>query len=102
MNSDILGKLDEIIDLLDNSDDLKKFKDLKKKLLNDNELMNKISLIKSDALAYGEEYVELKKNILFNEDFSFYKDNETELYFLVKEINDKLKKILKGDFCEDN
>lgn len=97
MNSEILAKLDEIINTIDNCASINKLNILKSKIFEDKELLNKIALLKDDRIQYGKEYVNLKREVLKNEYFKEYKDIENELYFLTKEINNKLNSLIKGD-----
>ncbi len=94
MNKEIIDKLDEITDLIDKCALFKEYKKIEKKLEQDKNLISKIDLIKSED-SYGEKYINLKKEILNNENFSYYKELERELYFLVQNINIKLKELTR-------
>lgn len=95
MNSDIILKLDEIISIIDNSNDVKRYSELKDALLKDESLINDIKKVKDLNMSYDQGYVELKENIMSNEKFRNLKSIENDLYFLVQEINVKFKEVLK-------
>lgn len=101
MNSDVLTKVDEIIAIIDSSDDVKRFMTLKENLLANKELINKISLLK-DETSYDSKYIDQKKEILLNPEFREYKELENDLYFLIQEINLKLGTLLKVKNNENN
>lgn len=101
MNSEVLAKVDEIIAIIDSSNDVKRFKTIKESLLSNKELIDKISLLKKEN-GYDSKYIEQKKEILFNPEFKEYKEYENDLYFLVQEINLKLGTLLKVKNNEDN
>lgn len=94
MNDEILTKIDEIINILDNSEEMKKLDLLKEKLYQDTTLMKKIDKVKIEN-TYSDNYIALKKDILDNEYFREYKSIEKELYLLIKEINMKLNFLIK-------
>lgn len=94
MNDEILTKIDEIINILDNSEEMKKLDLLKEKLYQDTTLMGKIDKVKIEN-TYSDNYIALKKDILDNEYFREYKSIEKELYLLIKEINMKLNFLIK-------
>jgi len=102
MNSDVICKLDELISLLDNSEDVKRMVYLKEKLMNNKLLLDKISLVKDESNHYSNEYISLKNEIISSDDYKEYKSIENDLYYLVQDINAKLKTLLKGDIDENN
>lgn len=95
MNSEILEKIDEIIEILDNSDYFTEFNMLKKKVSSNQELMEKITKIKNNN-EYSSEYIENKREVMKNDDFLKYKEKEREIYFLIQNINLKLNSLIKG------
>ncbi|MBO5375269.1 MAG: YlbF family regulator [Bacilli bacterium] len=97
MNSKILNKLDEITSIIDECELITRISFLKTKIFEDKKLLDKIKLIQDDSIKYGNNYINIKKEILANPYFKEYKEIETELYFLTKEINDRLKSLIKGD-----
>ena len=102
MNSDVVLKIDELINLLDNSEDVKRLLVLKDKLMSDKELLNKISLVKDEKNPYSSEYIALKNEIISSDEYREYKCIENDLYYLVQDINIRLKSLLKGDIDENN
>ena len=99
MNIEIINKIDEIINIIENDKDIIKMKKLKTKLLNNKELMRKINMLKKMD-KYNEEYISLKKEILSNEDYSSYKTLENDLYLFIKEINSHLNTFLEKSGCK--
>ncbi len=93
MENEILDKLYEIIDLLENSEDIKKLKFLKEELFKDEELLNKILEIKKQK----KDSENIKEEVLLNDKLREYRSLENDLYFLIQSINSKLKKLTKDD-----
>ena len=98
MNLDIINKLDEITNIVKNDKELNELKDLKKDILNDKELLNKIEKLKSID-EYNSKYVDLKKEILSNDKYKRYIELENKLYFEVKDINNKLNSLTEKSGC---
>ena len=98
MNKEIIEKLDEITNIIDNDKDIKEYKELEKRILNNKELLKKIDKLKS-INSYGNDYIELKKEILLNKDYSRYLELEKKLFFDIKDINNKLNCLLEKSGC---
>ena len=98
MNKEIIEKLDEITNIIDNDKDIKEYKELEKRILNNKELLKKIDKLKSSN-SYGNDYIELKKEILSNKDYSRYLELEKKLFFDIKDINNKLNCLLEKSGC---
>ena len=98
MNKEIIEKLDEITNIIDNDKDIKEYKELEKRILNNKELLKKINKLKS-INSYGNDYIELKKEILSNKDYSRYLELEKKLFFDIKDINNKLNCLLEKSGC---
>lgn len=92
--NEVIDKTYELIDYLDNSSLVKEFVIYKKRLLNNQDILNKI-----------KEYQEsnnnslLKKEIFSNEDYANYMKCYNELYYLVMDINKRLKDITGKKGC---
>lgn len=99
MNIEIINKIDEILNIIENDKDNIKMKELKNKILKNKELMNKIEKIKNMD-KYNEEYVSLKKEILSNKDYLLYKELENDLYFFIKKINISLNTFIEKSGCK--
>ena len=91
MDNELLEKLDNLLNSLDNSEEIKRFIFLKNKLLNDKELMDKINTIKNES--YSDKYINIKEELINNKDFKEYKELEKRLYYLVQNINKDLSKL---------
>ena len=98
MNKEIIEKLDEITNIIDNDKDIKEYKELEKRILNNKELLKKIDKLKS-INSYGNDYIELKKEILSNKDYSRYLELEKKLFFDIKDINNRLNCLLEKSGC---
>jgi len=86
--------MNELMELVDN---LKKELDKKDEII-DIKKYNKIISCDKELLKDIEEYnktmdINIKNRILSNENFNLYKEKETNLNFLILEINSKLKNI---------
>ena len=98
MNIEIINKLDEITNIINNDKEIKEYNKLKKELLNNQELLNKIeSLKKIDK--YNQEYLKIKKEILENVKYKRYIELENKLYFDIKDINIKLNSLKEKSEC---
>ena len=98
MNKEIIDKLDEITKLIENDKELKEYKKIKRNILNDKELLNKIDKLKSID-SFDKNYVDLKREILSNKNFSRYIELEKKLYFDIKDINNELNDLLEKRGC---
>lgn len=99
MNIEIINKLDEIIDIIENDQDNKSIIKLKKEIENDKELLEKIKKVKMID-KYNSDYVELKKEILEDNKYREYRNKENDLYLIVQEINKRLKMLENKGGCK--
>ena len=92
--NELIDKVDNLINVIDNTEQVKDIKSLNEKVMKDEKLL---SLIKKYQDTKDEK---LKEEIINNELFSQYKEKETDLNILILEINSKLKEINdKGKCC---
>ena len=98
MNIETIKKLDEIIDSIKKDKDYIEFKRLEKLVLSNKELLNKINKLKSID-KYDNNYLELKKEILSNNEYKEYKRLENEFYLFIKEMNNKLNSLKEMSCC---
>ncbi len=75
--------LNELFDLLDENQDIKRVKTLKGKLINNLELQNNLSLYKETRS------VESKKKLYENQDYVKYLESENNIRLLVADIKKK-------------
>lgn len=88
-----MEKVDNLINSIDNTKQVKDIKVINKLIMEDKELLD---LIKR----YNETQDEnLKKEIINNKLFKDYKEKETELNILILDINSKLKDISNKGKC---
>ena len=97
MDIEIIEKLDEITDLINDSKLLKEFSSIKEKVLKDSFLVEKINSLKEIENIYSDEYRNLKEEIFLNEDFRRYKELENEVYLFLLKINSSLNNLKKED-----
>lgn len=91
--NELMEKVDNLIDTIDNSKQVKDIKNINEEIMQDKELLD---LIKR----YNETYDEgIKEMIINNKLFSDYKHKETELNILILEINIRLKEINSKGKC---
>ena len=98
MDLELIEKIDDLIETLDDSLEFKKLLDLKKKIYENDDL--KIKLMEFNKIkdnVYDKKYVSLKKEILTIPEVKEYKHLENELYLLVMTINNKLKLLTEND-----
>lgn len=98
MNEEIIKKLDEITNIIKSDKEIKEYKELKESLLNNHELLDKINRLKQID-KYDSSYIELKKDILSNEIFKRYTYLEKELFYDIKDINNKLESLTEKKGC---
>ena len=90
---ELMEKVDNLLDSIDNTKQVKDIKVINKLIMEDKELLD---LIKR----YNETQDEnLKKEIINNKLFKDYKEKETELNILILDINSKLKDISNKGKC---
>ena len=90
----LYDKLDNLKKTLDESETITKLRELIKEINSNKEL---VSLIEKYNKTHDER---IKQEILKYDIFLKYKHQETELNFLILEINQELKKITKKDKCD--
>ena len=86
-------KLDNLKKVLDETETVRELKRLTKKLSENKRLLE---LIEKYNYTQDER---IKEQIIKDEEFIEYKHHETELNFLILEINRELKQITKKDKC---
>ena len=77
--------INELLDILDKNEDIKKIKELKSKLLYDNKLLEEIKNVKNN---YN---VESKKNLFNNLDYKEYLKLENNINLIILNIKQKMK-----------
>ena len=93
MDNELLDKLDNIINKIDNSYEANEITKVKSILLNNKELLNSIDSIKNSS--YSKEYVDSKKELLENIDYKKYKELEFEFLKFSNNISKKLNTLTK-------
>ena len=77
--------INELLDILDRNEDIKKIKYLKNKLLSDNKLLEEINYVKNN---YN---VESKKKLFDNKDYKEYLRLENNINLIILNIKQKMK-----------
>lgn len=99
MDIEIVNLLDEITESINEDPLIKDYRRLKKEVLGDKDLVNKIEELKKLDI-YSDKYKKLKEEISSDKKFSKYKKLETEVYLLLLNINKELNRLRCND--EDN
>ena len=86
-----MSKINELLDLLDQNENIKEIEVLKNKISKDT-----IDLIKEYQ---DNPSVELKNKILSDKDYKKYLECETNINYLIMNIN---KKFRRGHICENH
>lgn len=94
MNNEIIEKLGDVTNSIENTPYIKKRKELINKLLLNKELIKRIEKLK-EMDEYSSSYVDLKREIMENDDYKKYREYDKNLYYLVQTMNLKLKEITK-------
>lgn len=100
--NEILEKLDELEIIINNNPLFKKYEEKKKAILEDQTILNIKKKLELSKNIYTNEYKELKIAYLTNEKVKDYMQYEKQIYILTLEINERLKKLIKGDYDESN
>lgn len=96
MNSEILLKVDDFISEVENSDEFKRFLELKKVIKSSSEIKDMMDKFhEEEKNIYSNSYVEIKRKILENEIVFEYKKLEKEISFLILELNNKLESLIE-------
>ena len=93
MDNELILKIDDIINDLNNTKESIRIKELKSILLNDKDLLDDINSIKNSE--YSDKYVNKKKELLDNSNYKEYKELESEFYFFSKEVSSILSSIAR-------
>lgn len=91
-------KIDELITILDNDSRIKDIELLKEKILNNKDIISKISRLKELDI-YSNEYKSLKQELFLDEDFKSFKEKEAEIDYLIMMINSKLNSLTGKGKC---
>lgn len=100
MNEHYLAKIEEIEKEIDKTDTVIRFLDQKKKVQENEELIQMIRAYHELGDGVSLEKEQLKMQIYKNEDFQLYKHLENELFFLTLAINQRLKKLTPVRKCD--
>lgn len=90
--------MQEIIHLLNSDERIIRLRKIKTVLLNDSDLIDKITRLKK-LDKYSNEYKILKMELYNNKIFIEFKELENEINFLIMEINNKLKVLTDDKGC---
>jgi len=100
MDINLINKLDELINIYENNDKLKYLIKLKKEILDDIEIKNKLdrfNIIKDNI--YLKEVTEIRKELLENKKIKRYKELENNLLLLTFSINQRLNSLISKKGC---
>jgi len=100
MDLELIKKVDQLLDIFENSDEFKRITELKNKIYNDAEIKNKLEKFNSlKNNPYSTDYIALKKEILNIDFIKEYKELENNLLLLTFSINKKLKSLVNNKGC---
>ena len=91
-------KQKEIINKLDNSDEIKRFKELEEKIKNSNKYKRIISEFKKEDLT-NEEIIELRKELFEIDGVKEYAKLETQIRLFSKEISNIISSLVDKEKC---
>ena len=99
MNESLYEKIDhhltKIIQLLDQSDELKQIEQWKEKIVNDATIKQKINKLKElEKNPYDTDYQKLRKELFEEEKIKNYKKLENDLYYFTLELSKELKELI--------
>lgn len=102
MDINLINKVDELINIFENSDEIKKLEMLKKEIYQDKDIKEKIDRFNSlKDNPYSSELVNIRKDLLNNEKIKEYKKIENELLLLTFSINQKLNSLTNEKRCHN-
>ncbi|MGN0973119.1 MAG: hypothetical protein ACI4OT_00090 [Bacilli bacterium] len=100
MYEQVNNKINEIIALFQENDNIKEMIRLKDELLNDDDIKSKLTEYEKLLVnPYDKKCLEIKKYLLNDKRFAKYKNYEDDLYILVLKINKELSGLLKEKSC---
>lgn len=98
MKENIIKKLGELQKLIEKDSTYQEAKAIRKKLLENQELLNHINELKKEDI-YSKEYKEEKQKLYENEDYKKYQELESRLYIMTLEINQILSCLTEKRSC---
>lgn len=100
MDNILINKMDELINIFENSNQIKRLSKLKYEIYDDKEIKMKIEEFnKLKDNPYSEKLIKIKKEILENNKIKEYKEIENELLLLTFSINQKLNNLVNKKGC---
>lgn len=100
MDYKLINKIDELIEIFENSNEIKEITKLKEEIYLNQELKEKIEKFnKLKENPYSSELINIKKDILSINEVKKYKEIENNLLILTFEINKKLNILTSKKGC---
>lgn len=100
MDNNLIIKIDELINIFEESNEIKRLIELKENIYKDETIkkdINTFNNIKDNP--YNSELVEIRKKLLNNPDIKEYKQIENELLLITLSINKKLNSLTDKKGC---
>lgn len=91
-------KQNEIINKIDNSDEIKRFKELEEKIKNNDKYKKIISEFKKENIT-NEEIIKLRKELFEIDGVKEYAKLETQIRLFSKEISDIISSVVDKEKC---
>lgn len=102
MDIELIEKINELLAIFENSDEIKKMEILKKEIFKNKKIkekLDKYNKIKDNV--YSSELINLKKEILDIEEIKEYKKLENDLLLLTFSINQKMNRLVNAKGCKN-
>ena len=100
MDINLINKIDELINVFENSEQIQELTKLKEDILKDQDIKKKIehfNIIKDNI--HSSELINIRKELLQNKKIKKYKEIENELLLLTFAINQKLNSLTNEKRC---
>ena len=101
MDIELIKKIDELIEIFNNSFLINRVEELKNEIYSDLELKNQLTAF-NNTNQYSTNYIKLKTEIMNNPKIKEFKKYESELILLTLSINKKLKTLTKRRCIHEN
>ena len=99
MDNSYQEKLDVLLDTIKNDSRILELKKIKKQLLSNSDLINKIKEINNSKNMYDSNTLKLKQELYQDKLYTRYQHLENEIYFLTLEMNKIINRLTDKKGC---
>lgn len=92
-------KIDSLLAAIRSDSRILELNEIKKQLLNDTDLLNKIESINNNENSYSTDNLKLKQQLYQNPLYTRYQHLENEVYFLTLEMNKIINRLTDKKGC---